>query len=109
MKRQIAVVLIVVALFVGAAIGYFGGTAFQTTVTKTYTLALVSGLEVCTVTEYHVWSVESINNGNTVGGTTTQSYPVTTFQTSSYPTSTTNTYTGTLTGAISYWNGTTCS
>ena len=38
MKGQIAVVLIVVALFAGAGIGYFGSTLSQTTIPKTYTI-----------------------------------------------------------------------
>jgi len=107
-KNEIAVVLIVAALFAGAAIGYFGGTSFQTTVTKTYTVSQGSGLEACTVTRYNVWSIESVANSTTVGGTSTESQAVTTFQTTGYPSSTTNTYTGTLTGAIASWNGTTC-
>jgi len=111
LKGEIASVLVVVALIAGAGIGYLGGSAFPTTVTKTIvtTLTQGSGLEECSVTEYHVWSVESIYNSTTMGGTSTQSYPVTTFQTSGYPTITTNTYTGTLTGAIAYWNATSCS
>jgi len=109
MKGQIAVVLIVVALFAGAAIGYFGNTAFQTTFTKTYTLTQGSGLEACTVTQYAIWSIESVHNGTSIGGgTSTSSGVVTTFQTTGYPSSTTNTYTGTLTGAISSWTVTNC-
>lgn len=108
MKGQIAVVLIVVALFAGAAIGYFGGTSFQTTVTKTYTLTQGLG-EACTVTQYAVWSIESVHNGTSIGGgTSTESNVVTTFQTTGLPSSTTNTYTGTLTGAISSWTVTDC-
>ena len=108
MKGQIAVVLIVVALFAGAAVGYFGNNPSQTTVTKTYTLTQGSGLEACTVTQYAVWSIESVHNGTSVGGTSTESNVVTTFQTTGLPSSTTNTYTGTLTGAISSWTVTNC-
>ena len=108
MKGQIAVVLIVVALFIGAAIGYFGGTSFQAAVTKTYAPSQGSGLETCTVTRYAVWSIESVHNGTTIGGTSTASQIATTFQTTGYPSSTTNAYTGTLTGAISSWTVTSC-
>jgi hypothetical protein len=88
-------------------VGYFGGT-FQSA--KTYTLPTTqsSGLETCTVTRFAVWSIESIHNNTTVGGTSTVSQVVTTFETSGYPSSTTSPYTGTLTGAISSWNGTNC-
>jgi hypothetical protein len=61
------------------------------------------------VTRYNVWSIESVANSTTVGGTSTESQAVTTFQTTGYPSSTTDTYTGTLTGAIASWNGTICS
>ena len=102
-------VLIVAALFVGAAVGYFGSGPFQTTVTKTYTVNQGSGVEACTVTRYAVWSIESVHNGTSVGGgTSTVSSVVTTVQTSGLPSSTTNTYTGTLTGAISIWTVTNC-
>jgi len=96
MRSQIAVVLIAATLFIGVAIGYFGSTSFR------------SGLETCTVTQYAVWSVESVIGNTTVGGTSTASHVAATFETSGYPSSTTNTYTGTLTGAIESWNGTTC-
>jgi hypothetical protein len=99
----------VVALFAGVAIGYFGNTPSQTTVTKTSTLTQGSGLEACTVTQYAVWSIESVHNGTIIGGgTSTESNVVTTFQTTGLPSSTTNTYTGTLTGAISSWTVTNC-
>ena len=97
------------ALFAGAAIGYFGNTSSQATVTKTYTLTQGSGLEACTVTQYAVWSIESVHNGTIIGGgTSTASNVVTTFQTTGLPSSTANTYTGTLTGAISSWTVTNC-
>lgn len=110
MKGQIAVVLIVVALFAGAAIGYLGNPTPSGTVTKTSTTTVVqeSGEQLCIVTEYHVWSVERIQNSTTIGGTSTQDYPVTSFVTTGFPTSTTVTYTGTLTGALAYWNSTSC-
>jgi len=107
-KGQIAVVLIVVALFAGAAIGYFGGSAFQSTVTKTYTLPQGDESETCTVTQYAVWSIESLHNGTTVGETSTATNIARTFQTTGYPSSTTNTYSGTTTGALAYWNVTNC-
>jgi hypothetical protein len=107
-KGQIAVVLTVVALFAGAGIGYFGGTAFQTTVTKTYTLPQESGLETCTVTRYVMWSIESLRNGTTVGETGTATNIAKTFLTTGYPSSTTSTYTGTTTGALASWNVTNC-
>ena len=108
MKGQIAVVLIVVALFAGAGIGYFGGTAFQTTVTKTYTPAQDRGLETCVVTQYVMWSIESLHNGTTVGETSTETNIAKTFQTTGYPSSTTSTYSGTTTGALASWNVTNC-
>ena len=108
MKGQIAVVLIVVALFAGAGIGYFGGTAFQTTVTKTYTLPQDTGLETCVVTQYVMWSIESLHNGTIVGETSTETNTARTFQTTGYPSSTTNTYSGTTTGALASWNVTNC-
>ena len=108
MKGQIAVVLIVVALFAGAGVGYFGGTAFQTTVTKTYTLPQDTGLETCVVTQYVMWSIESLHNGTTVGETSTVTDIAKTFQTTGYPSSTTSTYSGTTTGALASWNVTSC-
>ena len=108
MKGQIAVVLIVVALFAGAAIGYFGGTAFQTTVTKTYTLPQGDESETCTVTQYVMYSIESQHNGTIVGETSTETNIARTFQTTGYPGSTTSTYSGTTTGALASWNVTNC-
>ena len=109
MKGQIAVVLIAVALFAGAAIGYFGNTSSQATITKAHTLTQGSRLEACTATQYAVWSIESVHNDSSLGGgTSTESNVVTTFQTIGLPSSTTNTYTGTLTGALSSWTVTNC-
>jgi hypothetical protein len=102
MKSEIAVVLIVVALFAGAAIGYLGNP------TPSGTVVQKSGEQLCIVTEYHVWSVERIQNSTTIGGTSTQDYPATSFVTTGFPTSTTATYTGTLTGEMAYWNSTSC-
>ena len=102
MKGQIAVVLIVVALFAGAAIGYLGNP------TPSGTVGQKSGEQLCIVTEYHVWSVERIQNSTTIGGTSTQDYPVTSFVTTGYPSFTTATYSGTTTGALAYWNSTSC-
>ena len=113
MKGQFASVLIVIALLIGVGIGYLADTSIPNTVTRTYTFTTTilhgAAPEVCTVVEYHVWSVETLVNGTTtVGGTSTQSYPVTTFQTSGYSTVTSTTYTGTLTGQLAYWNSTSC-
>jgi len=108
LKGQIAVVLIVVALFTGAGIGYFAGTPFQTTVTKTYALPQDSGLETCTVTQYAIWSIESLHNSTTIGETSTATNIARTFQTTGYPSSTTSTYSGTTTGALASWSVTNC-
>ena len=108
MKGQVAAILIAVALFAGAGIGYFGGTAFQTTVTKTYTLSQDTGLETCVVTQYVMWSIESLHNGTTVGETSTATNIARTFQTTGYPSSTTSTYSGTTTGALASWTVTNC-
>jgi len=109
-KGQIAVVLIVVALFAGAAIGYLGNPTPVKTVTRTSTTTVehASGEQLCIVTEYHVWSVETVGNNTTAGGTSTQEYPITSFVTTGFPTSTTATYPGTTTGALAYWNSTSC-
>jgi len=109
-KGQIAVVLIVVALFAGAAIGYLGNPTRLRTVTETSTTTVVeaSGEQLCIVTEYHVWSVETVRNNTTIGGTSTQDYPITSFVTTGFPTSTTATYNQTTTGALAYWNSTSC-
>jgi hypothetical protein len=112
LRGQIASVLIVTALIAGVVIGYIGNASTTTTVTATYTLVTTRQgltLERCTVTEYAVWSVESVAQGATVGGTTTQDHAVATFQTTGFQTTTTSTYTGTLTGAIDSWNVTVCS
>ena len=110
MKGQIAVVLIVVALFAGAAIGYFGNQTLVRTVTDTSTTTVkeASGEQLCIVTEYHIWSVETVGNNTTVGGTSTQDYPITSFVTTGFPSSTTATYNGTTTGYLAYWNSTSC-
>lgn len=105
MKGQIAVVLIVVALFAGAAIGYFGNPNPKTVAT---TLVQGSGEQLCIVTENTVWAVRSIHNGTTLGGTSTQENPVTSFVTTGLPTSTVVNYTGTLTGPLALWNSTSC-
>ena len=112
MKGQIASVLIVTALIAGVVIGYVGNTSATKTITTTYTYVatVLRGptAERCTVTQYAVWSVASLAHGATVGGTTTQDYAITTFQTTGFSTITTNTYTGTLTGALASWNVTAC-
>lgn len=103
MKGQVASALIATALIAGLGVGYIWGTSSSTTAGRS------QGEEHCTVKAYAVWSIESIHDSATVGGTTTSSEVVTTFQTTGYPSTTTNTYTGTLTGALASWNGTTCS
>lgn len=121
MKGQIASLLIVVALIVGVGVGYFGNVALSKTTTGTIvkiyttTLAGESQVERCVVTEYHVWEVEEITGSSTIQSTSTQSYLVQTYQTSTsvgqmvgFETTTTTSYTGTLTGAIAIWNSTTC-
>ncbi len=145
MKRQIASILIVTALVVGAGIGYFGHTPATSTITETimstytesntttetaistYTLtttlpqgtnttAFPQGLSMrCILTEYHVWMIASIGNTTTSYGTSTQSYDVQTYQTTTSitqavgsVTTTTANYNGTLTGALAIWNSTVC-
>jgi len=134
MKGQIAVLFMVVALIIGAGIGYFGNTAASRTTTetviKTYSTTVetftttypatsinlgVSGVAQCVVTEYHVWAIEELTaSSSTIRATSTQSYLVLTYQTSTveptvgFRTTSTTFYSGTLTGAIAYWNSTTC-
>jgi len=112
LRGQIASVLILTALIVGVVIGYIGNESATETVTTTYTFVTTTlqgpVLERCTVTQYAVWSVESLGRGTTVGGTTTQDYAVATYQTTGFPTVTTSSYAGTLTGAIASWKVTTC-
>lgn len=69
----------------------------------------------CIVTEYQVWELESFYSYSTTFTTSTQSYPVTTYQsrttagqTIGYITTTTNTFAGTTTGALAFWNNTAC-
>jgi hypothetical protein len=128
MKGSVAASLIVIALVVGAGIGYLGSASklivTTETIIKTYTTATtytttttppqLSGAEQCVVTEYHVWIVEIYPTN--VTSTTTQSYGVRTYQTSNSveqnvgfeTTVATVGYTGTLTGAIDIWNSTVC-
>ena len=123
MRQGTVLVLIVVALTIGAGIGYFeNSVVFRTTtvtIIRTYpittTIFGASGIALCVVTEYHVWAIEElVTNGSTIRTVSTQSYVVRTFQTStSEPTvgfkaTTTTFYAGTLTGAVAIWNSTTC-
>jgi hypothetical protein len=123
LRGQVASFLIVVALIIGAGIGYFGNTAAPRTTTETVirtytattTLAGESHVERCVVTVYTVWAVEEVSNSNTIRGTSTQSDPVQTYQTSAsaehtvgFETTTMVSYTGTLSGPIALWNGTAC-
>ena len=124
---RVAAAILVAALVVAVAIlatSSVGTTVTKTvpeptttTITYTTVLTLSQGafVERCVVTEYHVWSIETIGSTYTTGGTSTQSYPVTTYQTSAsvsqtvgYAITTTNYYSGTLTGAIAIWNTTAC-
>ena len=122
LKGQIASLLIVMALVVGASIGYFGNTAAPRTTTETVirtytvttTLAGESNVERCIVTEYLLWAIGELT-GPTILGSSTQSYPVQTYQTSTsaeqtvgFETTTTAPYAGTLAGALAIWNSTTC-
>lgn len=132
MKESIAASLVVVALIVGAGIGYFWNTSHPvettemvtqtsiTTVTHTITAptsatgSQESNEMVCVITEYQVWMVGIYPTSET--STTTQSYGVQTYytatsaqQTIGYETTiTTAYYSGTLTGAIAIWNSTVC-
>jgi hypothetical protein len=134
-SNAIAAGLLVVGILFGVS-GYYVATTYPTrtvtqtetttaslttteTVIKTYTitttLAGESGLEQCVVTEYHVWAIEEMTSSSTIQATSTQSYAIRTYQTSTsveqpvgFETTTTATYTGTLTGAIAIWNSTTC-
>jgi hypothetical protein len=131
LKGEIASLLMVAVLMIGVGIGYYGNTATPRTTTETTlrtttetvieaytittTLAGESGVEQCIVTEYHVWAVEEITSSSTIQSTSTQSYAIQTYQTSTSPeqtmgfeTTTTTSYTGTLTGAIAIWNSTAC-
>ena len=124
---RVAAAIVVAAVVVAVAIlatSSVGTTVTKTvpeptttTITYTTTLTLSQGalVEQCVVTEYHVWSTQSVSGTYTLGGTSTQSYPVTTYQTSAsvsqtvgYAITTTNYYSGTLTGAIAVWNSTAC-
>lgn len=123
MKGQTASILIVVALIIGAGIGYFGNTVSSKTTTettiKTYTITTTlpgeSGVEQCVVTDYTVWEVLEVAGSSTIQTTSIRSNAVQTYQTSTsveqtigFETTTTASYTGTLTGAVAIWNSTTC-
>ena len=83
---------------------FFNGSTSQLTV---YLLT-------CSVTTYQVWSVESISTSTTIGTTSTQtqssSYTTATNASESvgYATTTTVSHTGTLTGALAYWQVQSC-
>lgn len=110
MKGEVASVLIVAALIIGAVVGTFGiaGFAHTVTVIETPTSVIQSeGQQFCLVTTYRVFSVESIHNSTTVGGTSTQDSIVASFTTSGYPSSTTIYPTTTQTFSRA-WNDTNC-
>ena len=140
LKRELASIFVVMALVAGAAIGYFGNpnagkTSIETTISTesqtttetaisayTYTTTLVRQENVtsavvvqCAESEYVVWSIEISSNGSLFGGTSTQSSPVTTFNSTTLPaqligyaTITTSYYNGTLSGPINIWYTTNC-
>jgi hypothetical protein len=135
MKGQIASILIAAALVVGIAFGYFGHTGNTTTVTttesnittettiSTYTITtdLPQGSAVlrCVITEYDVLTVETLSNGTTARGNSTQSHDVKTYETTAsvnqtvgYVTTSTvltSTDTTTVTGPlITSWDTDTC-
>jgi hypothetical protein len=68
LKGQIASLLIVVALIVGAGVGYFGSSTTTKTTTetviRTYTTTLPgeSGVERCVISGYTVWAVEEASS-----------------------------------------------
>ncbi len=109
MNGRIASVLIVVALMTGAGIGMFVEAVGSHTVTETQvsTVYQRGGQQLCLVTTYRVFSVESIQNGTTIGGTSTQASIASSFTTEGYPSSTTITPTTTQTGSRA-WNVTNC-
>jgi hypothetical protein len=121
LKGQIASLLIVVALIVGAGVGYFGSSTTTKTTTetviRTYTTTLPgeSGVERCVISGYTVWAVEEASSSSTIQGTSTQSSAIRTYQTSTsaertvgFETTTMTSYTGTLSGPIAIWNSTAC-
>lgn len=126
-----------IALIIGAGVGYFGNNAttrtttgtitatvikIYTTTVETYTTTYpaiatsmwVSGVAQCIVTEYHVWALVNSSEMGEIASTSTQSYAVQTYQTSTmeptvgFATTFATPYTRTLTGAIAYWNSTVC-
>lgn len=107
MKGEIASALIVIALVIGAGIGTFVIAGGSHTVTETPTSTIYQGQQFCLVTTYRVFSVESIQNSTTIGGTSTQDSIAASFTTTGNPSSTTITPTTTQTGSLA-WNVTNC-
>jgi len=125
MRGQVATILIVLALIVGAGLGYFGNSTTNntTTVTKNYTYTITttfsqggSAVMQCVLTQYTVWEIEHIQNSTiTSYGRSTETTNLKTYQTSTsltqsvgYVTTSTSSYTGTITGALAKGNYTTC-
>ena len=90
MRGQIAAILIVLVLVVGAGLGYFGNSTTNntTTVTKTYTVTTTFSLGGsvvmrCVLTQYAVWEIAHIQNSTiTSYGNTTETTNLRTYQTS---------------------------
>lgn len=125
MRGQVATILIVLALMVGAGLGYFGNSTTNntTTVTKNYTYTVTttfsqggSAVMQCVLTQYTVFEIEHIQNSTiTSYGNSTETTNLKTYQTSTsltqsvgYVTTSTSPYTGTITGALAKGNYTTC-
>jgi hypothetical protein len=125
MRGQVAAILIVLALIVGAGLGYLGNSTTNntTTVTKTYTYTITttfsqggSAVMRCVLTQYAVWEIAHIQNSTiTSYGNSTETINLKTYETSAsvtqsvgYVTTSTSSYTGTITGALAEGNYTTC-
>jgi hypothetical protein len=124
MKGQVAAILVVAAVIVGAGVGYFGNTTASRTTTQTLTSTFTTtvtlpqgGSEVvrCVLTQYAVWEIAHIEGNTTSYGSTTETSDLRTYETTTsviqtvgYVTTYTSSYTGTITGALAEGNYTTC-
>lgn len=107
MKGEIASVLVVAALVIGAGIGTFVIAGGSHTVTETPTSTIYQG-QFCLVTTFRVFNTASIINSSVTSyGTSTQDSIAASFTTTGYPSSTTITPTATQTGSRA-WNVTDC-
>jgi uncharacterized protein (UPF0333 family) len=122
--RENVAALVVLALVIGAAIGYFGNTSANGTTTqtviRTYTITTTflqgeSEVMRCVLTQYAVWKIAHIENSTTSYGNTTETSGLQTYQTTTsvvqivgYVTTSTSSYTGTITGALAEGNYTIC-